>query len=381
MRLCSAAPLRGRPRVRSWPGRLRRCPLVRRAPAARVRAPGRAGPLAPTTAGLRGCRLGPPRVCSAAAGCPGAFVPTRRSGSRGCARAGCWLVGPPPSRHLWLRPCTGPYPRRSAASSFAHSLRARPTAGSRAAAEPRAGLALPCADPRSSAPRRLAEAGSGSCLDPSGWLHFRKTAAGFSAPVPTSPRAPAAPRLRSSQLPGPAPPASPHQVRLPHRLALPHVDSAPHATPPALDRVAVRPLAGSSRSPPRARPGPAHRLRSSRLRLRPAAPRALGSVHPRPGPGWLRHSAPPRRHLALPAIAPAASAVAGCAPPGPRSGRLLWPTPEKKAEERKGLGAHPAREKKEEVGCCAPTAAACCGCVPEEEKKKKSQMRSGARGK
>ncbi|XBH67995.1 hypothetical protein VPH35_096266 [Triticum aestivum] len=167
MRLCSAAPLRGRPRVRSWPGRLRRCPLARRAPAARLRAPGRAGPLAPTPAALRGRRLGP-RARSAAAGCPGAFVPTRRSGSRGCARAGCWLAGPPPSRHLWLRPCAGPYPRRGAASSFAHGLRARPTAGSRAAAEPHAGLALSCADPRSGAPRRLAAAGSGSCLDPSG---------------------------------------------------------------------------------------------------------------------------------------------------------------------------------------------------------------------
>nr|XP_040249525.1 protein transport protein SEC31-like [Aegilops tauschii subsp. strangulata] len=168
---------------------------------------------------------------------------------------------------------------------------------SRATAEPRAGLALPCADPRTGAPHRLAAAGSG-LLRPAPARattdggRVLRPCADFSARVGC-----ASPPLQSAAGSGSCV-ASPF-----HRVRLPHVDSVPRAAPPALGRVTVRarwpvppgrlPAPGLGRlrvagSPPpllpaAPPPGCASRTRLGAPATRPRRAPPLGSASPPPG--------------------------------------------------------------------------------------------------
>ena len=194
-----------------------------------------------------------PAPAAAHAPAAGWLVPHRRVTS-GCARvpADIRVAGPPPPSHTASVPGRLPAlaPLQSPASA---SLSRAPTRG----LVPLAGLPRP-------APARASTSPAGSTSvrrrpgspPPCRLLHARWLRHTF---APVGCRVRLLPRRRT-------------RSRLLRRLALPHVDSAPHAAPPVLGRVAVHPLADSSKSPPCARPGPATGGRiaasaSPRLRL------------------------------------------------------------------------------------------------------------------
>ncbi|XBI15911.1 hypothetical protein VPH35_058252 [Triticum aestivum] len=138
-------------------------------------------------------------------------------------------------------------------------------------------------------------AGSGSRLDPADWLHVRQTAAGFSTPVPTSPRAPPA-----------SAPAGCRVRLLPRRhtgsgscVAPPASASTPAPAPPCRF---LEPAAASTASPARASPIPAASAPAPASRCRPA-------------PGRLRLPPPPG---ARPRPAACAKAEGPAAPPAKR---------------------------------------------------------------